>query len=85
MLLARQWFSELGLIPVGNEDPVQKELWEKPGDAGSISERGRSAAAASKAKVNLQIMADRGLKEEVTNPLTINLYSPSRLWILLFS
>ncbi len=52
-------------MPPGNTDPAQKALWEQPGDAGSISERGRAAAAMSKAKGNLQMMADRGLKEEV--------------------
>lgn len=66
MLACRQsWFSELGLTPPGNTDPFQKSLWEQPGDAGSISERGRAAAAMAKAKVNLQMMADRGLKEEM--------------------
>ncbi|KAG0631205.1 hypothetical protein M758_1G235300 [Ceratodon purpureus] len=66
MLACRQsWFSELGLTPPGNTDPVQRALWEQPGDAGSISERGRAAAAMSKAKVNLQMMVDRGLKEEM--------------------
>lgn len=61
-----QWFSELGLTPPGNADPVQRALWEQPGDAGSISERGRVAAATSMAKVNVQTMVDRGLKEEVS-------------------
>ncbi len=60
-----QWMSELGLSPPGNSDPVQRNQWEKPGDAGSISERGKSAAATAKAKSFLQIMKDRGLTEEV--------------------
>lgn len=51
--------------PPGNTEPVQRALWEQPGDAGSISERGRSAAASSKAKVALQLMAERGMTEEV--------------------
>ncbi len=60
-----QWMSELGLSPPGNSDPVQRNQWEQPGDAGSISERGKSAAATAKAKSFLQIMKDRGLTEEV--------------------
>lgn len=60
-----QWYSELGVQPPGNTEPVQKALWEQPGDAGSISERGRSAAASSKAKAALQLMTERGLREEV--------------------
>jgi hypothetical protein len=64
-----QWMSELGLSPPGNSDPVQRNQWEQPGDAGSISERGKSAAATAKAKSFLQIMKDRGLTEEmVYNP-----------------
>eukprot|EP00850_Spirogloea_muscicola_P007514 SM000038S14327 [mRNA] locus=s38:236732:237532:- [translate_table: standard] len=59
-----QWISELGLPPTGNAEPAQRKLWEQPGDAGSISERGKVAAATSKAKTMLQILADRGLKEE---------------------
>ncbi|KAL2610401.1 hypothetical protein R1flu_028974 [Riccia fluitans] len=66
MLACRQqWVSELGLPPVGNGDPVQKNLWEQAADAGSISERGREAAATSMAKSFLQTMAERGLKEEM--------------------
>ncbi|KAL3690234.1 hypothetical protein R1sor_016543 [Riccia sorocarpa] len=66
MLACRQqWVSELGLPPVGNSDPVQKNLWEQSADAGSISERGREAAAVSMAKAFLQAMAERGLKEEM--------------------
>ncbi|KAG6541799.1 hypothetical protein Mapa_016814 [Marchantia paleacea] len=61
----QQWVSELGLPPVGNADPVQKNLWEQASDAGSISERGRQAAATSMAKSFLQTMAERGLKEEM--------------------
>jgi len=60
-----QWYSELGVPPPGNTEPAQRALWEQPGDAGSISERGRSAAASSKAKVALQLMAERGMTEEV--------------------
>lgn len=59
------WFSEIGLPPVGNTDPVQRAMWEKPADAGSISERGKAAAAQSKAKTLVQMMVDRGLKEEM--------------------
>lgn len=62
---AAQWFSEMGIAPVGNTDPVQRAMWEKAVDAGSISERGKAAAAQSKAKTLLQMMVDRGLKEEV--------------------
>ncbi|CAM6088785.1 unnamed protein product [Calypogeia fissa] len=61
----QQWVSELGLPPVGNGDPVQKNLWEQPSDAGSISERGKAAAAASMAKTLVQTMKERGLKEEM--------------------
>ncbi|CAI5952780.1 unnamed protein product [Closterium sp. NIES-65] len=60
-----QWFSEMGIPPVGNTDPVQRGYWERPADAGSISERGKVAAAQSKAKTLLQMMVDRGLKEEM--------------------
>lgn len=60
-----QWFSELGLPPVGNTDPIQRSRWEKPVDAGSISERGKAAAAKSQAKTLLQTLFDRGLKEEM--------------------
>eukprot|EP00850_Spirogloea_muscicola_P003557 SM000014S00345 [mRNA] locus=s14:826697:828744:+ [translate_table: standard] len=62
--IREQWISELGLPPTGNAEPAQRKLWEQPGDAGSISERGKVAAATSKAKTMLQILADRGLKEE---------------------
>lgn len=55
----------MGIAPVGNTDPVQRAMWEKPADAGSISERGKAAAGQSKAKTLLQMMVDRGLKEEV--------------------
>ncbi|CAM6033236.1 unnamed protein product [Sphagnum compactum] len=69
LAVRKQWMSELGLSPPGNSDPVQRNQWEQPGDAGSISERGKSAAATSKAKSFLQIMKDRGLTEEmVYNP-----------------
>ncbi|CAI7810492.1 unnamed protein product [Closterium sp. NIES-54] len=60
-----QWFSEMGIPPLGNTDPIQRGYWERPADAGSISERGKVAAAQSKAKTLLQMMADRGLKEEM--------------------
>eukprot|EP00271_Cylindrocystis_brebissonii_P016482 TRINITY_DN4012_c0_g1_i2.p1 TRINITY_DN4012_c0_g1~~TRINITY_DN4012_c0_g1_i2.p1 ORF type:complete len:471 (+),score=118.13 TRINITY_DN4012_c0_g1_i2:152-1414(+) len=60
-----QWFSEVGLPPPGNADQVQRDQWEKAVDAGSISERGREAAAKSKAKTLQQMMRDRGLKEEM--------------------
>lgn len=59
------WFSEMGLPPPGNTDPYQRNLWEKPVDAGSISERGKKAAGISKARTLQQTMADRGLKEEM--------------------
>eukprot|EP00475_Leptophrys_vorax_P022640 TRINITY_DN30857_c0_g1_i1.p1 TRINITY_DN30857_c0_g1~~TRINITY_DN30857_c0_g1_i1.p1 ORF type:complete len:420 (-),score=26.91 TRINITY_DN30857_c0_g1_i1:217-1476(-) len=58
-----QWFSEMGIPPAGNTDAAQRSLWERPADAGSISERGKAAAAQSMAKTLLQTMADRGLKE----------------------
>ena len=60
-----QWFSELGVPPAGNTDPVQRGMWERPADAGSISERGKAAAALAMAKSLQQMMVDRGLKEEV--------------------
>ena len=63
--LLLQWFSEMGLPPAGNTEAYQRDQWEKPADAGSISERGKVAAASSKAKTMLQNMKDRGLKEEV--------------------
>eukprot|EP00897_Mesotaenium_endlicherianum_P007252 jgi/Mesen1/6555/ME000334S05900 len=65
LTIRSQWFSELGLPPTGNVDPIQKAYWEKPVDAGSISERGKAAAALSQAKTLLQIFTDRGLKEEM--------------------
>jgi len=40
-----QWFSDIGIPPVGNTDRIQRAMWEKPADAGSISERGKAAAA----------------------------------------
>lgn len=73
--------SELGLSPPGNLEPVQRSLWEKPGDAGSISERGRSAAGSAMAKAFLQTMADRGLKEEVGNSCKTKLV-PTNILIL---
>lgn len=65
LAIRSQWFSELGLPPVGNTDAVQRGRWEKPVDAGSISERGKVAAAKSQAKTLLQTLFDRGLKEEM--------------------
>lgn len=59
------WFSEMGLPPPGNTDPIQRGYWERPVDAGSISERGKLAAGQSKAKSLIQTMQDRGLKEEM--------------------
>lgn len=41
-------------------------MWEKPVDAGSISERGMAAAGFSKAKALMGEMQSRGLKEEVS-------------------
>jgi hypothetical protein len=61
-----QWSSELGLPPPGNADPYQRNMWEKPVDAGSISERGMAAAGFSKAKALMGEMQSRGLKEEVS-------------------
>lgn len=61
----QQWISELGFIPPGNSNPTDKVLWEQPATADAISERGRSAAAASKAKTLQQMMRDRGIKEEM--------------------
>eukprot|EP00243_Klebsormidium_subtile_P004783 TRINITY_DN18939_c0_g1_i1.p1 TRINITY_DN18939_c0_g1~~TRINITY_DN18939_c0_g1_i1.p1 ORF type:complete len:432 (+),score=103.11 TRINITY_DN18939_c0_g1_i1:146-1441(+) len=63
--IRNSWSSELGLPPPGNADPYQKNMWEKPVDAGSISERGMAAAGASKAKALLGEMQARGLKEEM--------------------
>ncbi|KAI5076281.1 hypothetical protein GOP47_0008346, partial [Adiantum capillus-veneris] len=64
MLQARQqWMSELGVAPDGNSDPTQRKFWEQPVDAGSISERGKSAAAKAKARAMLQMLADRGITE----------------------
>lgn len=60
-----QWISELGCIPPGNSNPTDKALWEQPGTSDAISERGRAAAAASKAKTLQQMMRDRGIKEEM--------------------
>ena len=60
-----QWFSELGNPPEGNSDPTQKKFWEQPTDAGSISERGKAAAAKAKARTMIQMLADRGITEEV--------------------
>jgi len=39
-----QWFSEMGIAPWEASDPIQRAMWEKPVDAGSISERGKAAA-----------------------------------------
>eukprot|EP00245_Coleochaete_scutata_P004610 TRINITY_DN1736_c0_g1_i1.p1 TRINITY_DN1736_c0_g1~~TRINITY_DN1736_c0_g1_i1.p1 ORF type:complete len:443 (+),score=76.32 TRINITY_DN1736_c0_g1_i1:55-1383(+) len=69
LAMRQQWMSEMGLAPPGNSDPSQRLLWEKPSDAGSISERGKYAAAVSKAKTFQNIFAERGLKEQmVYNP-----------------
>lgn len=66
MLQARQqWMSELGSSPEGNSDPTQRQFWEQPVSAGSISERGKAAAAKAKAKAMLQMLADRGITEEM--------------------
>lgn len=66
MLEARkQWMSELGAAPEGNADPTQRQYWEQPVSAGSISERGKSAAAKAKAKTMLQMFTDRGITEEM--------------------
>lgn len=73
MAIFVQWSSELGLPPPGNADPYQKNQWEKPVDAGSISERGMAAAGASKAKALLGEMQARGLKEEVGRHVKLSL------------
>lgn len=66
MLEARnQWMSELGVAPEGNADRTQRMFWEQPVDAGSISERGKVAAAKAKAKTMLQMFTDRGITEEM--------------------
>ncbi|MCO5594565.1 hypothetical protein L7F22_048597 [Adiantum nelumboides] len=61
----QQWMSELGTSPDGNSDPTQRKFWEQPVDAGSISERGKAAAAKAKAKAMSQMLADRGITEEM--------------------
>jgi hypothetical protein len=63
--IRNSWSSELGLPPPGNADPYQRNMWEKPVDAGSISERGMAAAGFSKAKALMGEMQSRGLKEEM--------------------
>eukprot|EP01018_Ginkgo_biloba_P034903 Gb_22550 [translate_table: standard] len=63
--IRQQWISELGSTPPGNTDPAEKALWEQPSVASSISERGKAASAASKAKELQQMLLDRGLKEEM--------------------
>ncbi|KAH7280571.1 hypothetical protein KP509_36G003400 [Ceratopteris richardii] len=60
-----QWMSELGTTPEGNADLTQRQYWEQPINAGSISERGKTAAAKAKAKAMLQMLADRGVTEEM--------------------
>jgi hypothetical protein len=42
--------SELGLSPPSNSDLVQRNQWEQPSDAGSISKRGKSVTTTAKAK-----------------------------------
>eukprot|EP00250_Pteridium_aquilinum_P010810 c19642_g1_i1 orf=254-1516(+) len=61
----KQWMSELGVAPEGNSDATQRKLWEQPTNAGSISERGKSAAAKAKARTMLQMFSDRGITEEM--------------------
>lgn len=65
MATRNQWMSELGVAPEGNTDPTQRKFWEQPADAGSISERGRVAAAKAKARTMQQMLVDRGIKEEM--------------------
>lgn len=60
-----QWISEIGSIPPGNANPSDRVLWEQPATADAISERGRAAAAVSKAKTLQQMFRDRGIKEEM--------------------
>lgn len=63
--IRQQWIDEVGSTPPGNSSPKDRAQWEQPALASSISERGRAAAAASKAKTMLQMMRDRGVKEEM--------------------
>ncbi|KAJ7522013.1 hypothetical protein O6H91_19G078700 [Diphasiastrum complanatum] len=65
LAIRKQWISELGTTPRGNSDVTQKNMWEKPVDSGSVSERGKALAAASKAKMLLQTLMDKGLKEQM--------------------
>lgn len=65
MAVRKLWMSELGSAPDGNSDSIQKKAWEQPADAGSISERGKVAAAKAKAKTLQQMLVDRGIKEEM--------------------
>ncbi|EFJ29207.1 hypothetical protein SELMODRAFT_410819 [Selaginella moellendorffii] len=69
LAVRQQWVNELGSIPRGNADITQRNLWEQPVDAGSISDRGKAAAAADRAKTLKQILFDKGVLEEmVYNP-----------------
>lgn len=63
--IRQQWIDEIGSTPPGNSSPSERAQWEQPALANSISERGRAAAAASKAKTMQQMMRDRGVKEEM--------------------
>lgn len=61
----KKWMSELGIAPEGNADPTQRQFWEQPVAAVSISERGKAAAAKAKARTMLQMFTDRGITEEM--------------------
>ncbi|KAH9299748.1 hypothetical protein KI387_031430 [Taxus chinensis] len=63
--IRQKWIDEVGSTPPGNSSPSDRAQWEQPALANSISERGRAAAAVSKAKTMQQMMHDRGIKEEM--------------------
>lgn len=63
------WFMQVGGAPTGNKLALERNMWQKPVDAGAISARGKQAAAEDKAKNILAELAGRGLKEKfVPNP-----------------
>lgn len=63
--IRQQWIDEVGSTPPGLSSSSDRAQWEQPVLANSISERGKAAAAVSKAKTMQQMMHDRGIKEEM--------------------
>ncbi|KAI8462566.1 MAG: hypothetical protein J3K34DRAFT_499650 [Monoraphidium minutum] len=60
------WYAECGGAPPGNKLALERDQWQRPVDAGAISQRGKRAAAEDKSRELLTLIRQRGCTEPFT-------------------